>query len=183
MAAMHPVDRYTRTAIALHWTIAALILFNLWLGFAHDALPRDWRVMPVHKAIGMLVLALSLVRLGWRLAHRVPDPAPGTPRWTHAAATAAHWLFYVLLIALPVTGWLMVSGAAVRRPLTFFGLFDIPYLPVGRAANQWGGEAHEIMGFLMAGLLILHVAAALWHHFGRRDATLAHMIPWLRRTT
>ena len=92
-------DRYTRGAIAFHWLIAAAIIFNLWLGIWHDGLPREWQVMPVHKAIGITVLALSLARLAWRLTHR-PPPLPRTaPAWERAAAHAAHWTLYALTIA------------------------------------------------------------------------------------
>ena len=181
MAALVPADRYTKVAIALHWGIAAIILFNLFLGIGHDALPREWKVMPVHKALGIAVLALSVARLAWRLTHRPPPFADGVTRLERAGATAVHALLYALMIVVPLTGWLMVSGAETRRPLTFFWLFDIPYLPVGRAAGAFGHDAHELLGYLMLGLVVLHVAAALWHHLVRRDATLTHMVPLLRR--
>ncbi len=174
-------DRYDSVAIALHWSIAALVIVNLILGLGHDALPRGWQVMPMHKAIGITVLGLSIARLVWRLVHRPPPPASGVGLWDARLASVVHWLLYGLMIAVPLTGWLMVSGTQTRRPLTFFGLFDIPYLPVGTAAGDAGHESHEVLAFLMAGLVVLHVAAALWHHFARRNATLSRMIPLLKR--
>ncbi|MBX3594595.1 cytochrome b [Sphingomonas sp.] len=181
MAAAFRSDRYTSVAIALHWTLAALILFNLFVGIGHDALPRDWALMPAHKAVGILVLALSLVRLGWRLAHRAPDFAPGVQPWERLVAKVTHWTFYALMIVVPLTGWMLVSGAKTPRPFSFFGLFDVPFLPVGRAGGGFGHEAHEVLGYAMAALVALHVAAALWHQFGRRDGTLGRMIPALKR--
>ena len=179
-SALTRTDRYTRVAIALHWLIAALILFNLWLGLAHDSLPRDWKVMPVHKAVGITVLALTLVRIGWRIAHPAP-PLPDTvPRWERLAAHANHFGFYALMLLIPLTGWAMVSGTDKRRPLDWFGVFDIPYLPVSNAVGGVGHELHEVLGWLMIALIVLHVAAALKHHFVSRDAVLTRMLPFVR---
>ena len=97
-------DRYSRGAIAFHWVIAALVLFNLWLGLFHDSLPREWKVMPVHRSIGITILVLSIGRLAWRLAHRPPAFADSLAGWEKALATTAHWLFYALLIVMPLTG-------------------------------------------------------------------------------
>ncbi len=182
MTALPRTDRYTSVAIGLHWGIAALVIFNLVLGIGHDALPRDWQVMPVHKAVGITVLFLSIARLGWRLTHQPPAFAVGTAPWEKLLAKTVHWLFYALLIIVPLSGWMMVSGSDVRRPLTFFWLFDIPYLPVGKAAGDFGHEAHEVLGLLMAGLAAIHILAALFHHLVRHDATLARMIPLLKRS-
>lgn len=180
MAAFPRTDRYTRVAIGLHWGIAALVLFNLFLGLGNDALPRDWQIMPVHKAVGIAVLFLSIIRLAWRLGHRPPPPDATIAPLARIAASVSHWAFYALLIVVPLTGWLMVSGAETRRPLPFFWLFDIPYLPVGKAMGGLGHDAHGLLGLLMLGLVILHVAAALWHHLVRRDTVLARMVPGLR---
>lgn len=172
-------ERYSRVAIAFHWVIGLLIIFNLVLGIFHDGLPRDWKVMPVHKAVGITVLVLSLARLGWRFAHPAPPLEP-MPAWQRMAARTSHYLLYFFMIAVPLTGWLMVSGAETRRPLDWFGLFPIPYLPVGRAAGGFGHEAHEILGFAMAGLVIVHILAALRHHLILRDSTLVRMLPTSR---
>lgn len=170
-------DRYTRVAILFHWTIAAMILFNLWLGLFHDSLPREWKVMPVHKAMGLTILVLSLARLAWRLTNPPPPLPLGTPRWERVIATVTHRAFYVLMIALPLTGWAMASGGDPRRPLDWFGLFPIPYLPVDRATAGLGHDAHGVLGTLMTALVALHIAAALRHHFVRRDGLLGRMLP------
>lgn len=175
-SALVQTERYNRTAIALHWVTAVLILFNLWLGLAHDSLPSDWKVMPAHKAVGITVLALTLVRIGWRLAHSAPPAPTDVPAWQGMAAKASHFLLYAFLLFMPLTGWAMVSGSK-RRPLEWFGLFDIPYLPVSDAVAGFGHEAHELLGWGMIGLLVVHVAAALRHHFLLRDNVLARMTP------
>lgn len=161
--------RYSGIAILFHWTIAALVLVNLWIGLIGGS-------MPAHKAIGITVLVLTLGRIGWRLGHRPPPLPSGTPGWERMAAHATHLLFYLLLIVLPLSGWAMVSRAK-RNPLDWFGLFPIPYLPIPPSLAHLGHEAHELLGFAMLGLVVLHVAAALRHHFLLRDGVLLRMLP------
>ena len=97
--------RYSGGAIAFHWSVAALILVNLALGLGHESLLDGQRwVMPLHKSIGLTVLALSVGRLGWRLAHRPPPMAPDA-RWAHRLAGAVHAAFYALMILVPLAGW------------------------------------------------------------------------------
>ncbi|URW76079.1 cytochrome b [Sphingomonas donggukensis] len=176
-------DRYSRGAIAFHWIIAVAILLNLWLGIAHDSLPRDWRVMPVHKAVGITVLMLSLARLAWRLGHRPPPLPLALPHWEKLTAKAAHWTLYALTIVIPLTGWMMVSNGNPPRPLDWFGLFPIPYLPVSKAVSGVSHEAHEILGWALLVLVVLHILAALRHHLILRDSTLVRMLPILRAPT
>lgn len=168
--------RYTAVARTLHWVIAVLIIANLVLGFAHDALPGDWAVMPVHKSIGLTVLALTLLRLMWRIAHRAPPLPDEMPGWEKAAAHAAHFAFYAFMILVPLSGWIMVSAGA--RPLNWFFLFDVPKFAVTKSDAIVGlsGAGHEIMGFAWAALVIVHIAAALRHHFVLKDNVLRRMI-------
>lgn len=175
-------ERYGRVAIAFHWTIALLILVNLALGLGHDAL-EGWAVMPVHKAIGITVLALSVARLAWRLRHRPPRLPAHIPGWQVALARATHGLIYALMIAIPFSGWWFVSAARERRPLDWFGLIDIPFLPVGRDTPIAGlmHDGHVLMAFAMIALVALHVAGALKHHLIDRDETLVRIAPVLRR--
>ena len=115
------MDRYTSVARALHWILAVLIIVNLVLGIGHDALPKDWAVMPVHKSIGLTVLALTLARLAWRVGHRPPSLPSAMPVWEKAAAHATHGVFYAFMILVPATGWIMTSAGT--RPLNWFFLF------------------------------------------------------------
>ena len=175
MATVRPIQagRYSGVAILFHWTIAALVLANLWIGLICGS-------MPVHKAIGITVLVLTLGRVGWRLGHAAPPLPPGTPGWERTAAHATHLLFYLLLLVLPLSGWAMSSGEK-RYPLDWFGLFPIPYLPISPSLAHLGHEAHEVLGFVMLSLVALHVAAALRHYFLLRDGVLARMLPGARR--
>lgn len=169
------MDRYTRVAQLLHWTIAILILINLWLGFAHDSLPRDWQVMPVHKSVGLSVLALTLIRIVWRLTHRAPPVLPTMPRWEKRVANMTYFTFYALMLVMPLTGWIMTSAG--DRPLSWFFLFDVPKFNVSKVDPAVGlsGDGHEILGYLFSALIVLHVAAALRHHFVLKDDTLRRM--------
>lgn len=181
MAAGYPRgDRYSRGAIAFHWAIAALVLFNIAVGLFHDSLPRAWKIMSVHKSVGITVLVLTVGRLAWRLMHRPPELREGAA-WERLAARAVHWIFYILLLVMPLTGWIFSSDPDRLRPFGWFGLADIPLLPVSSGLAGAAKEAHELLGWTMAALVILHIAAALRHHFLLRDGVLARMLPGLRR--
>lgn len=174
--------RYSTGAIWLHWIIAALIVVNLFLGFFHEDFERSVRgsMMMVHKATGLTILALSLARLAWRLTHRPPDFDAVMKRWEVAAARAGHWAFYALMIVLPLTGWLLISTG--KRPLTsYFGLFDVPPLPVSAAGHDTWGELHEILAYAILALLVLHVGAAIKHHVAGHRHLIGRMGPWLHR--
>lgn len=175
---------YSRVAIILHWLIGLAIIGNLIGGLAHDLPPPEMRglVMGLHKATGITILFLSVARLLWRLTHRPPPLAPTVKGWEKGLAHATHWGFYLLMILVPFSGWMMVSAAEQRRPLTWFWLFDIPYLPVAqdKIAAAGANNAHETLAFVMIGLLVLHIGAALKHHYLDRDNTLARMLPLVR---
>jgi cytochrome b561 len=176
-------QRYSSVAIALHWLIAALIVLNLILGFFHEDFGRETRswMMFFHKATGITILALSLARLVWRLAHRPPPIDPILQAWEAGLARAVHWLFYALLIAMPLSGWMLSSSS--DRGVDYFGLFDIAPLPISRSDDMHDllEEAHELLAFSMIALILLHVAGALKHHVqGHRHLT-ARMVPWLER--
>ena len=172
-------ERYTRLAITFHWAIAILVLINIPLGFLHDVIEKatGYSAMWIHKSIGITVLVLSVGRVGWRLAHR-PPPLPGhLSRWEAAAAGVTHTTFYVLLLALPLTGW--IRSSAGSYPLTWFGLVDIAKLPVekGSSLAMGGATAHDLLSWLMAALVALHLAAVLRHRLVLGDAVLARMLP------
>lgn len=175
--------RYSHGAIAFHWAIALLVILNLVIGIGHESLskPLAGTVIGWHKAIGITILVLSVGRLAWRLGNR-PPPLPVMPGWQVGVAHALHWLFYFLIIAMPISGWWMASAGLKRRPIDFFGLFDIPFLPVTQGPEGLGGlfhEFHEVAGLTFAALVVLHIGAALWHHYVSRDTVLARMMPGL----
>jgi cytochrome b561 len=176
--------RYTRVAIALHWLIAVAIFFMLFLGFVmEDISPITRRIeaFQLHKSLGLTILALSLVRLGWRLSHRAPPlPAHLSP-FQKLAAIAVHWALYGLMIAIPLSGWLMISASSTRYPTRYYGLFDVPLFTfpetLRKTLHHWFHEAHELFAFAIIALLIAHVGAALLHHIYYRDTVLTRMLP------
>ncbi|HEY0625512.1 MAG TPA: cytochrome b [Allosphingosinicella sp.] len=175
--------RYSRGAMWFHWIIAALVILNLFLGFFYEAFGKDWTpwIMFFHKATGITVLGLSIARLLWRLGHR-PPPFDGVLRpWEALLARLTHWLFYVLMIVIPLTGWALSSSSG--RPTNYFGLFEIGLLPVPRtdAAHDLFEDAHEFLGKLMIGLILLHVAGAVKHHLQGHRHLIGRMGPWLYR--
>jgi len=175
-------DRYSWGAIWLHWSIAALVLVNLALGLFHESLLDGIKwVIPIHKSIGVTVLALTLLRLGWRLTHRPPPLPADMTGWERTAAKAVHWAFYALLLALPLTGWMLSSDPARLRPMAWFWLFPIPPLPVSGAAARLGHNLHGMIAYVILALVALHIVAALRHHLLLRDAVLGRMAPGLNR--
>ncbi len=170
-------QRYSAVARWLHWIIAVLVIWNIVSGIGHEALPREQRfaVIGLHISSGLTILVLSVLRLLWRLGHKPPPLPVGMPAWQVGLAHGVHWLFYALIILLPISGWLMVSEGDF--PIRWFGLLSVPKAPVseGDALAEIAHGGHEIAGLLMVPLLLLHVGAALWHHFGLKDNLLARM--------
>ncbi|WP_017931647.1 cytochrome b [Robiginitomaculum antarcticum] len=187
MSVTPTAPRYTRVAVILHWVIALLILGQLAgglfftnLSFATHAELRI-SLTQFHKAVGLTVLVLSIARLIWRLTHRPPALPVGMSRMEHMAAKATHILFYVLIIGIPLAGWLMVS--AYKNPISYFGVFNWPKIPGFEGQNDFGEimhEVHEYMAFAAIALIALHIGAALKHHFINKDNVLARMLPLVK---
>ncbi|HMJ94121.1 MAG TPA: cytochrome b [Allosphingosinicella sp.] len=177
-------DRYSTVSIWLHWLIAGLLVANLLLGFYHEDFSKPVRasMMWWHKSIGLTVLALTIARLGWRLGHRPPPFDAVMKPWERKLASLIHWLFYAMLILIPLSGWLIVSSG--KNPTTsWFGLLDVPPLPLrGEDAHELMEEIHEIFGYTMIGLIVLHVAGALKHHFEGHRHLIGRMAPWAYRS-
>lgn len=174
------MQRYTLTAISLHW-LMALLLFGIFpLGiYMHDLplSPAKLQLYSYHKWIGVTIFLLVLVRLLWRATH-TPPPLPDTiPRWQQFASQAVHTGLYGLMLAVPVSGWLMSSAKGFKT--VWFGIVPLPdVLAKDKALGEWLGEVHEVLSFTLALLIALHVAAALKHHFLERDDVLRRMLPW-----
>ncbi len=176
--------RYSRGAIVLHWAMAGIIVINLAIGFSVDLFyPGHAQfgnaIIGLHRALGLSVIALTLVRIGWRIGHRPPPwPAHMTPL-ERRLAIGTHRLFYGLMLILPLTGWAMVSTGVPRGEVAGaaadFGAFTIPPLAL---PNGWGGAfhaSHAVLGWTMAALLALHVLAVAKHRIFDRDDSLARM--------
>ncbi|MCX2723000.1 cytochrome b [Roseibium salinum] len=177
---------YGRIAIVFHWTMALLIIGMLALGLYMSGLPQTdqatFQLYQLHKSIGFVVLTLAVLRLVWRLT----NPAPRLPENMHplekTAAHLGHIGLYVLIFAIPVTGWFMVSASPWGIPTILFNVLPVPHLPVPPAlGSQEQAESffrllHEYGAFLLIGLITVHVAAALKHHFIARDNTLMRIV-------
>lgn len=177
-----PHQRYTRTAIALHWTIAGLIGANVIMGYvcAKSDLPGEEMVMNLHKVTGIVILGLSLFRLGWRLTHRPPAFAFASALQRRAAGLV-HGLLYFLMLALPITGWIVTSSFPKRHPISL-GFIDIPFLPLGASLPRAmaAHSAHSVLAIAMVALVAGHVVAALHHHFLLKDKVITRLV-WQRR--
>ncbi len=178
--------RYHVVAMALHWLIALLIVFEIGLGWRMEGPPGavTFAVYQLHKSIGITILMLTLIRLGWRLTHRPPPPETGKP-WERGLAAVVHLGFYGLLLAIPLSGWLIASASRTGIDTVLFGLIPFPHIPgipglepASKAAVEDAAEtAHRLLGWALYGLLALHVLGAFKHHLVDRDHSLARMLP------
>jgi cytochrome b561 len=169
---------YTRVARVLHWVTAGLVLLQLPLGIV---IANQWGgplqdlLYNAHKSLGALILPLVVARLTYRLTHR-PPPLPGDiPPVQRLAAQITHWALYALLIIEPLLGWMGTS--AYPAPVPFFGLFNLPpLLAPNRALSEQLLSVHRLVAFTIVALAALHIGAALFHHFVRRDRVLQRML-------
>ena len=176
---------YGPLSICLHWLIAALIFALIGIGFVMRRTEIDpalqFSLYQWHKSLGLTVLALVLVRIGWRLYAGAPRPVPGTPRWQERIAALTHGAIYLLILAMPLSGWLYDSASGLR-PFRWFGLVDVPKLsgpdPQVVAVSH---AIHEYGFWLLIAVVLAHAGAAFYHHLFQRDATLSRMLPrgWL----
>jgi cytochrome b561 len=164
---------------AFHWLVAALILAQGVIGLTMVQMgltPAKVRVFALHKSIGMTILALVLLRIAWRLGERRPAHPPAMPRWQRRAARVVHLALYVLILAIPLSGWWFNSAS--NAPLVWFGWLNLPSL-TGGYDPVWKPRAllvHQTLFWVLVALLVAHVGAALWHHFRERDDVLRRMV-------
>ena len=174
-------ERYTSIAIWLHWLIAIMVIANVLLAIGTEDMSRATHksAMAIHKSLGIIVLLLSFARIGWRLIHR-PPPLPAlTPTWQAIVSKAVHTLFYLLIVLLPVSGWVWMSAAGAK--VDIFGLFQMPSLTgTDKALADAMHESHEFMGLTMLALIVIHVLAALKHQYLDKTDLLSRMNPWAR---
>lgn len=170
--------RYSTSAILAHWLVAALILTAFPLGVYMADLPLSPTKLQLyswHKWLGITILLLVALRLAWRLTHQPPAPLPA-PAWQLKAAELTHGLLYVLMFAVPLSGWLMSSAKGF--PVVWFGVLPLPDL-VGKdeALGDLFKLAHQWLNFSLLGLVALHLGAVLKHQFIDRDTTLSRILP------
>jgi cytochrome b561 len=165
-------------ARALHWGMALALVAMMVLGWVAQGLPTSptkLKLFAWHKSCGILLLGLTLLRLAWRLANPTPALPQGLPRWQRRAAAASHAVLYLLMLAMPLSGWVIHSAA--NFPLKVFGLFRLPHIVgPGKDLQHLGEWAHLALFWVLAGALVLHAGAALHHHLVLRDPVLRRML-------
>ena len=170
---------YTATAKALHWGIAVLIFGMLGLGFymtGLDLSPTKLQLFSWHKWAGVTVFMLVVVRLAWRVTHRPPALPAHMPALERFAAHAGHHLLYVLMFAIPLSGWLMSSAKGFQT--VWFGVLPIPdLLAKDKALGDLLQTVHVVLNFVLIAVLLGHVGAALKHHFIDKDDVMTRMLP------
>ncbi len=179
---MKPV-RYTATAIGLHWVMALLLatLFSVGI-YMHDLPLSPWKlqIYSWHKWAGVTAFLLVVVRLSWRYTHRPPTLPESMPTSLKLAAHVGHGVLYLLMIAIPLSGWLMSSAKGVQT--VYFGVLPIPdLLGKNKELGDLLREVHEILNFVLVAVVIGHVGAALKHHLIDKDDVLTRMLPWHSR--
>jgi cytochrome b561 len=180
----HPSsNRYTLTAIALHWVLGLALLGVFAVGLYMADLPFSpsrLKLFNYHKWAGTVLLGLAVVRLLWRLTHRPPElplsVANAMPAWQHWAHHGTHYALYALFFAVPLIGWAYTSAAGF--PVVLFGMLQLPdFVPASKELAEAIKPWHQISAFAMAGLVLMHVAAALKHQWIDRDNLIARILP------
>ena len=179
---MNTINKYDSFAVSLHWLIAVLLIPMLLFGeelmeaeaegdIAASALPS------LHASLGIAILALSIIRLGWRFASPPPPLPTGMARWEIALSHSTHVLFYVLMIGLPITGWLILGEFSHEEHIGAVSFFGIMTVPPGPNGGDFAEIIHKLGSKIGIALVVLHVVAALKHQFINRDKLLGRILP------
>ena len=172
-------SRYATVAILLHWLIALAIAAQVSIAWRMGGrpTPENFALLQLHKSIGITILVLSIIRLGWRLTNPPPPEPRGLARWEIVLSQIVHWGFYVIMIGMPLTGWLMVSASRRQIPTLLYGKVPWPNVPgidglAPAAKKVWesiGENGHGLLAYGFYALFVLHVAGALKHQLFERD--------------
>lgn len=176
MQILNTENRFGFVSTFLHWFMAILIIGLLGLGLYMVTLPISYQKLKLygwHKEYGLLALALVIIRLFWRITTILPHLS--LPLWEKVAARVVHWTFYLFMFAMPITGWLITSAAGL--PVSFFGLFVLPdIIAPNEETRMFFQSVHQWLGYGLIVLIILHISAALKHHFINKDDILRRML-------
>lgn len=174
MSASQAHDRFSLPARLLHWTIAAIIPVQIYLGIAAEGEANraaSFRLIQQHYQLGITIFGLMLIRILWRIGYGPPHGPKSEPRWRRFAAAAVHWLLYALLLAMPVSGYVIWVWMDV--PMEVFGIATLPRLFTPPIEDETGRAVawyiHYYSSRTVIALAVVHVGAALWHQFVRRD--------------
>lgn len=182
----HPeLVRYTRVAQALHWVIVLLLVIQFTLAWTMPDVHRGTKpegLISLHLSFGLTILLLMAVRLVWRITHKAPPPPTGLPVWQLVSSRVVHSALYLLLIVVPVLGWINASYRGWR--IVLFAVLSVPSLVASRVSERptsligpWTGDVHVWLSYGLIGVASVHILGALYHRFILRDRLLARMIP------
>lgn len=184
MTLKNTADRWGAVSQSLHWLVVLLIATIAVIGLTMTDMsngPSKIKIYALHKSLGLTLLTLVVLRLLWRIYAGAPKPVEGTPHWQERIASLTHWALYVLMFALPISGWVFNSSSGY--PLQYFGLFNLPKIaPRGEDLAQLSHQVHEYGFWLLLALVVAHAGAAFYHHLFQHDDTLKRMLPGGRRT-
>jgi cytochrome b561 len=173
--------KYSRVAICLHWVIAFLIALNVgggfYLGKFASSADQQALALHYHASLGIVIFSLALIRLAWRLSHQPPALPASIPRWQQRASDVVHWALYVLMLTVPMTGFLFRTAGG--HVVNFFGLANLPlFIHKNETLRTITGTLHVMMVWLLVALVVGHIAAALKHRFIDRDGVAERMLRW-----
>lgn len=179
MQAQNTTESYGWVMMLVHWFMAILIVGMIILGLYMVSLPigrLKLKLYGWHKEWGLFILGLVTFRLIWRWLNQLPTLPVNMPRIEIFAARFVHYLFYILMFLVPLSGWLMSSAAGL--PVSFFGLFTMPDLVIANEQSRvFFEDAHELLAYVLLGCIVLHMLAALKHHFINKDDVMRKMLP------
>ena len=178
MTSKNTAESYGSVAIALHWLMAIIIITLIAVGFYMGGLPDGddkWKIYGIHKATGLIVLCLASFRWYWVLTNPKPKPLENWSKLDTALSHATKWILMLMMLTMPIAG--IIMSRASGNAIDFFGLFTIPaFAEKNESLANLAHEAHEIGGIVIAIIIVLHILAALKHHFISKDSTLKRML-------
>ena len=184
-APQHPLLRHSNFAATLHWLVVAVLLTQVWLGFTFAGMergPARAEIFTWHKTVGATILVLTLIRLAYRLMNPPPPYPSDMPSWRRHAGVWTHRLLYFLMIALPLTGLIAVSGRAEGWFTPLVGGIPLPVVPgVDEATGEMSGGVHELLVWTTIALLVIHISAGIYESFVARDGVGYRMPPFRSR--
>lgn len=180
MSFKNTLSTYGSVSKFFHWLISILVILLLIVGLWMSGLEKNsfrYSVYDLHKSFGLLVLFLMILRTSWMLANPKPLSMPNSKFWERIAEKSVHWIFYIALFIMPISGW--VLSTASKHVPSFFGLFMLPapFVSPNKALQDFAGDVHEVLGWFLIFLIAVHVLAALKHHFIDHDNVLKRMMP------
>ncbi len=176
------MDHYNKTGKLLHWSIGLTIIGLLALGLFMEQMDysdQKMQLYRIHKSFGIIVLTLMGVRVLWRIVSTSPASLKTHKIWEKVLSKIVHIILYVMAFSMPLSGWAMSSSYGY--PVSVFGLIKLPaLLPKNEVRGEILADLHELGGYALIALIVLHVAGALKHHFIDKDTTLKRMLPFVK---